>query len=146
MSSMRVVSCLPLLLWYVPYPFYPFFPLVQHVIYVCLTSKCIRWVIYVLHVIYVCFTHTRIPQSQFLENHLQNIFGKYFLFLKIVYQDIVKAFFERNALEANANFNAFESKCPKIRIFLNALKAKLSKCPQRSHQSVDASGLLDHLS
>ena len=36
------------------------------------------------------------------------------------------------ALEANANFNVFESQSPKIRILSKALKAKLFKCPQWS--------------
>ena len=82
------------------------------------------------------------------ENNLEPVFGKpferYFWVLKIVYYDKVKAFFKRKALEANANFNVFESQCPKIRILSKALKAKLSKCPQWSRQSVDASCLLDH--
>ena len=48
------------------------------------------------------------------------------------------------ASEAYANFNIFESQCPKIRILSKALNAKLSKCPQWSHQSIDALRLLDH--
>ena len=70
--------------------------------------------------------------------------GKHFWVLKIVYQDIVKAIFKKKVPEANANFNVFESQCPKIRILSKALKVKLSKCPEWSCQFVDASGLLNH--
>ena len=64
--------------------------------------------------------------------------------MKIVYYDIVKVIFKKKAPEANANFNVFESQCPKIRILSKALKAKLSKYPQWNRQSVGASRLLDH--
>ena len=77
--------------------------------------------------------------ESFLENHSENIFGKYFWFLKIVYKDIVKEFFKRKALEANASFNVFESQCPKIMVLSKALKAKLFKYPKWSCRSVDAS-------
>ena len=50
----------------------------------------------------------------------------FFALLKIVYWDIVKAFFKRKASEANANFYVFESQCPKIMVLSKALKAKLS--------------------
>ena len=42
---------------------------------------------------------------------------------------MAKSIFKKKAPEANANFNVFESQCPKIGILLKALKAKLSKCP-----------------
>ena len=57
---------------------------------------------------------------------------------------MAKSIFKKKAPEANANFNVFESQCPKIRILWKALKAKLSKYPQWSRQSVDTSQLLDH--
>ena len=60
-------------------------------------------------------------------------------------KDIVKAFFKKKFLEANANFNVFESQFPKIKILSEALKPKLSKYhPQWSYQSVDASRQFDH--
>ena len=62
----------------------------------------------------------------------KRIFGKRFFFfslLKIVYWDVVKAFFKRKAPKANANFCVFESQCPKIMVLSKALKAKLSSIP-----------------
>ena len=53
----------------------------------------------------------------------------FFTLLKIVYKDIVKAFFKRKASKANANFYVFESQCPKIMVSLKALKANLSSIP-----------------
>ena len=67
----------------------------------------------------------------------QGVFGIFFLekrflaLLKIVYYDIVEAFFKRKAPEVNANFYVFESQCPKIMVSLKALKAKLSSIPRR---------------
>ena len=49
--------------------------------------------------------------------------------MKIVYWDIVEAFFKRKALEANANFCVFENQCPKIMVLSKTLKAKLSSIP-----------------
>ena len=49
--------------------------------------------------------------------------------MKIVYWDIVEAFFKRKALEANANFFVFENQCPKIMVLSKTLKAKLSSIP-----------------
>ena len=52
-----------------------------------------------------------------------------FALLKMVYQDIVEAFFKRKALEVNANFCVFESQCPKIMVLSKTLKAKLLSIP-----------------
>ena len=62
----------------------------------------------------------------------QRIFWKKIFFLfKMVYQDIVKAFFKRKAPEVNANFYVFESQCPKIMVLSKALKAKLLSIPSK---------------
>ena len=56
-------------------------------------------------------------------------FWEIFLSFEKVYYDIAKAISKMKASEAYANFNIFESQCPKIRILSKALNAKLSKCP-----------------
>ena len=62
--------------------------------------------------------------------YLRDFFWKtIFALLKIVYWDIVEAFFKRKALEANANFFVFENQCPKIMVLSKTLKAKLSSIP-----------------
>ena len=67
--------------------------------------------------------HVKIPQSLLLRRiFLEKIF---FAILKIVYYDIVEAFFKRKAPEANANFFVYESQCPNIMVLSKALKAKL---------------------
>ena len=73
----------------------------------------------------------KIPHTPFWKTIYIYIFleKRFLALLKIVYYDIVEAFFKRKAPEVNANFYVFESQCPKIMVSLKALKAKLSSIP-----------------
>ena len=81
----------------------------------------------VKHVMKAVKPHVKIPQSHlFKKGFLEK---KKFALLKMVYKDIVEAFFKRKAPKANANFYVFESQCPKMIVLSKALKAKLSFIP-----------------
>ena len=95
-------------------------------------------------------TYENTSKLVFLENHLKNIFGIYlFIYFFFHFETSLlwysKSIFRKGKPLRLMPISMFlKANVQRLGSYKKTLKAKLSKCPQWSHWSVDASQLLDH--